>query len=95
MTENIKPQISYFKSVLASERTITRDLIKTAIASDKLMGPALDDHQKERILRHLEASIVIVQDLGAIVTDNQTYEPWLTTRKPDVCLLYTSDAADE
>ena len=76
MTEELKPLISYFKSKLASERLISRELIKTTIASDPIMGPALDEEKKDKLLRHLEASFVIVQDSGAIVTDDQTYEPW-------------------
>ena len=94
MTDDLTPLISYFKSKLASERAITRELIKSAIANDPIMGPALDDEKKGRLLRHLEASFVIVQDTGAMVTDDHIYEPWLNDRKPDVDFFYWNRLRD-
>ncbi len=94
MTEDLTPLISYFKSKLASERVITRDLIKKTINEDPIMGPALDEEKKSHLLRHLEASFVIVQETGSIVTDDQTYIPWLNSRKPDVDFFYWNRLRD-
>lgn len=91
MTDDIRPLVSYFKSRLASERSITRDLIKATIDND-MISSTLGSPIKKVLLRHLEASFVIVQETGSIVTDN--CEPWLVKRKPDIDFFYWNRLRD-
>jgi len=93
--DDMKPVISYFRrKTEARQQQPTREEWIEIIASDPIMGPALDENKRMRLIRHIEHTIGVRQPHGAIVTDNQTYESWLPRRKPDVDFYYWNRLKD-
>jgi len=92
--DDMKPVISYFRRKTEAQRQLTREQWMEIIDSDPIMGPALNEDKRMRLIRHIEHTIGVRQDHGAIVTDNQTYESWLPKRKPDVDFYYWNRLKD-
>lgn len=91
MTPEIKPLVVYFKSILAGERAITRNLIQDTVANDSFAAN-LTDETKNLLVRHLEASFVIVQNEGSFITSE--CKPWLAGRKHRIDFFYWNRLRD-
>jgi hypothetical protein len=85
MNEDIVGLLSYFRNKLSKERFITSELIREAIANDRFAAILTED-EKRQLVRHLEASFVIVQNVGDIITSG--CQPWVVGRKPDTDYFY-------
>ena len=91
MTSDFKAIVNYFKSKLAGERAITRELIEKVIDEDGFFG-SMDPATKSSLVRHLEASFVIVQREGSFITSD--CEPWLAGRKSEIDFFYWNRLRD-
>ena len=85
MTADIKPLVNYFKAKLASERFITREMIEVSIDTDGFFKD-MEAATRNALVRHLEASFVIVQNEGSSITSE--CEPWLAGRKSEIDFFY-------
>lgn len=85
MTPDLKPIVNYFKSKLAGERAITRELIEKVIDADGFFG-GMEAATRSSLVRHLESSFVIVQNEGSFISND--CEPWLAGRKSDIDFFY-------
>lgn len=91
MTPDFKAIVNYFKSKLASERAITRELIEKVIDEDGFFG-GMDPVARSSLVRHLEASFVIVQNEGSFISSD--CEPWLAGRKSEIDFFYWNRLRD-
>ena len=82
---SIQPLLAYFKTKLAEERSITREIIFATIDNDRFAA-GLTEKEKKQLTRTLEASFVIVQGEGNIISSECL--PWLNSRKPDIDFFY-------
>ncbi|MDG2260584.1 MAG: Z1 domain-containing protein [Paracoccaceae bacterium] len=91
MNEDIAGLLSYFKNKLSNERFITNELIRETIANDRFAA-VLSEDESRQLGRHLEASFVIVQNVGDIITSE--CQPWVVGRKPDTDYFYWNRLRD-
>ena len=65
----------------------TEDEIKQAVQKTCLLCP-MNDAEQQKVVKQLQASLIVNMDLGLAVVKESTYHPWLSARKAHINPYY-------